>query len=344
MKKLNDRKKKINFEGIQILRMLLSLWIVLIHCCKIRNRILIILLINHPFHVPIFFIISFYFFYDKIYFRSLNKIKIRFERLLLPYIIFPIIILLLNNVFFVEVNLNSPYRKLTFFDFVNQLIFGFGIHDIFWFQFFVVFLSVFFLIIEFICKNNFLFILQLMLIICYVLQYLDIVYKYFIKFKEKSYRCFGTIIEIIPYTVTGFTLASYNLINKTNKSKEKKKIIFAIIIILFFIEKYNIIRSSRGFRYPGIDQNVGGICLIIFFSFITFTKKPIFLFIFKHITNYTGGVYYLHIVVMNILKKKISFIGNKTFLGGFIIYIICYFVCFIGMKIFGNTKLKNLFY
>ena len=342
MKKLVVRQKQ-NLEGIQILRKLLSLWIVLVHCYKIRKSILIKLILNKQFHVPTFFIISFYFFYDKLYLRSLNKIKIRFERLLLPYIIFPIIILLLNNVF-EGINLTSPYRKFTFYDFIKQLIIGIGIHSIFWFQFYMIYLSVFVLIILLIFKNNFLFILQLIFIICYVLQYSGLVFKYFNKYKEQPIRSMGSIVEIIPFTITGLTLASYNFINETNKIKEKKKIIFVNIIILFFIKQYDIIRSTRGFRYPGFELNAGGICLFICFSFITFTKNLFFYSFFKHITNYTGGVYYFHIIVMNILKKKISFIGNKTFLGGIIIYIISYCICFIGMRIFGNTKLKSLFY
>jgi fucose 4-O-acetylase-like acetyltransferase len=142
----SENKQKIKLEGIQILRMLSCLWIVLIHCCKIRNNILKILLKKKTFHVPIFLIISFYFFYDKLYLRSIKKIKIRFERLLIPYIIIPIIILILNNFFFV-INGKSIYGKLTFFDFIKQLIFGVGIHDIFWFLFYVIFLSTFFIII-----------------------------------------------------------------------------------------------------------------------------------------------------------------------------------------------------
>ena len=184
--------------------------------------------------------------------------------------------------------------------------------------------------------------MQLILIIWYYLQYSGLVFEYFMIFKEKPYRNMGSIVEIIPFTVTGLTLASYNLLKEINEIKEKKKIIFVNIIVFFFITKYDIIRSIIGFRYPGVALNVGGICLIICFSFITF-KKPFFLFSFRLITNYTGGVYYLHIVVLNIFKKKISSIGNKTLLGGFTNYIICYFICFIGMRIFGNTKLKNLF-
>jgi fucose 4-O-acetylase-like acetyltransferase len=334
-------QQKINIVGIQILRMLLSLWIVLVHCCNIRSIILKTLLQDKEFHVPIFLIISFYFFYDKIYLKSFNKIWIRFERLLIPYIFFPLIILILNNVFFVDININSPYRKLTYLHFIKQLIFGIGIHDIFWFQFFLIFLSVFFLIISLIFTKNFLLILKLILIVCYLLQYSGLIFEYFITFREKAYRCIGSIVEILPYAVTGLILASFNLINKI---KGKKDIIFVNIIILFFIKKYDIIRCTRGFRYPGIALNIGGICLFICFSFITFNKHTKFLFIIKHITNYTGGVYYLHIVIMNIFKNKISFIGNKTMMGGFAIYIICYFICFIGVRIFGKTKLKYLFY
>jgi hypothetical protein len=150
----------------------------------------------------------------------------------------------------------------------------------------------------------------------------------------------GLIVEILPFAVTGLTLASYNSINEI---KEKKKIIFVNIIVLFFIIKYDIFKTNIGILYPGIDLNVGGICLFICFSLITF-KKSRFLFIINHITNYSGGIYYYHTLVMNILQTKISFIGNRNMLGGFIIYIICYFICFIGIRIFGKTKLKNLFY
>ena len=341
MYKLIDRQS-INIEGIQILRLFLSLWIVLIHCCNIRNKILQFLLLDKKFHVPTFFMMSFYFFYDKLYLRSLNKIKIRLERLIIPYIIFPIIILILNNVFFIGINLDSPYRKLTLIDLIKQLIFGIGIHDIFWFQFFMIFLSVLFSIFALIFKKSFLLIFQLILIICYFLQYSAKAFEYFMTFKEKPYRYMGSIVEAIPYTVTGLTLASYKLINKI---KDKKEIFFVNIIALYFIKKYDIIRSINGFRYPGLALNIGGICIFICFSFIKFIKKPKLLFIMnKHITNYTGGIYYLHIVVLNIFKNKISFIGNKTMLGGFTIYIISYFICFIGIRIFGKTKLKNLFY
>ena len=159
----SEGRQKINLEGIQILRMLLSLWIVFIHCCNIRNNILRILVLDKELHVPIFLIISFYFFYDKLYFRSINKFKLRIERLLIPYLVYPIINIILNHVFFLNIHCNFylPYRKLTFFDLIKQLILGMGIHNIFWFQFFLIFLSVFFFIIALLFKQKFLNILEL---------------------------------------------------------------------------------------------------------------------------------------------------------------------------------------
>jgi hypothetical protein len=90
----------------------------------------------------------------------------------------------------------------------------------------------------------------------------------------------GLIVEIIPFTVTGLTLASYNLINEI---KEKKNIIFINIIVLFFIIKYDIFKRINGILYQGIDLNIGGICFFICFSFITFKKNSRFLFIIKFI-------------------------------------------------------------
>lgn len=65
--------------------------------------------------------------------------------------------------------------------------------------------------------------------------------------------------------------------------------------------------------------------------------------IIKNMTNYTAGVYYLHLTIILYFRNYINPIKNGTLFGLFIIYLICYFICFIGMKIFGKTKLKNLF-
>ena len=51
----------------------------------------------------------------------------------------------------------------------------------------------------------------------------------------------------------------------------------------------------------------------------------------------------MHLIVRDIFKNKILFIAKRTIFGGFIIYIISYFIGFIRERIFGKTLLKNFF-
>ena len=90
-----NKKQNINY-GIELLRMILCFWIVIIHCCII-NSYFFKKIILAGFHVPTFIIISFYFYYRNLSTRNIIKIKLRFERLLIPYIIWPIILLIMNN-------------------------------------------------------------------------------------------------------------------------------------------------------------------------------------------------------------------------------------------------------
>ena len=72
---LNDMKNKNNYKslrrnkngiqkqynlGIQLLRAILCFWVVSFHCMSRKNKFVRIILKKH-FHVPIFFIISFYY-------------------------------------------------------------------------------------------------------------------------------------------------------------------------------------------------------------------------------------------------------------------------------------------
>ena len=63
----------------------------------------------------------------------------------------------------------------------------------------------------------------------------------------------------------------------------------------------------------------------------------------KSLTNYTSGVYYLHIPIYLYLSNYIKLIKQKNLCSCIILYIICYCISYIGIKIFGKTKLRNLF-
>ena len=83
--------------GIQILRFLLCLWVVFVHCSHIKRQHEKIF--KKGFHVPGFFMLAFYFFYPILYDRRINKIIQRFQRLLIPYILWPAIVIILNFIF-----------------------------------------------------------------------------------------------------------------------------------------------------------------------------------------------------------------------------------------------------
>ena len=109
--------------------------IVYIHTCRESNTLLKHIFFLRKFHVPGFIIISFYFLFNIILKRDIDKAKQRFIRLLIPYFILPIFIWLFNNISYYMINYSIYGRILTFKDLINQLIIGYIFHLIFWFHF-----------------------------------------------------------------------------------------------------------------------------------------------------------------------------------------------------------------
>ena len=149
---------------------------------------------------------------------------------------------------------------------------------------------------------------------------------------------------MLPIAVTGLVLRSINPIVKIKNNKKKSFLL--IIIILYLILDVDIFIRPKGFLYPGILLNIGAILLFCFFGtlLIDISLNEYLILIISNVTNFTGGIYYLHIFIKNILKIKFSLIKKRQISASVIIYIICYLICLIGNKIFGKTKLKYLFY
>lgn len=344
-KKINDlinrEMNRVNIN-IGILKLILCFWVVTNHTCIFQNSILLTI-VNSQFHVPSFMIISFYFFYKNLFTRNIPKIKSRFERLLIPYLIWPTLLLIINNLLLLFQYESFFEKKLTLYDLILSFIYGRHINHIFWFQFDLLFVTFIFTIFSFIFKNKLLIILNYLLIFAYIMQYSGINYKYFNKYKDFNYINIGSIMEMIPFNVTGILLSYLNIINKI-----KNKKLFSIsscIVMIFCLLKYKIFQNIPGFRYPGIKLNIAGILLFILFSVIPFEKirNPLIFKFILFINSYTGGIYYLHSIFFHYLKKKIIWIRKKTFKGTIIIYLLNYIFCSLGYKTFYKTKYKNLF-
>ena len=108
--KLYNKIEKIKYNiSFGILRIYLSFVVVNTHCFNastfiIQNRYILLLLINQM-HVPIFYIMSFYLCFNLFAKKNIMKIKLRFQRLIIPYIIWPFI-------FFYLINYIISYLKL----------------------------------------------------------------------------------------------------------------------------------------------------------------------------------------------------------------------------------------
>ena len=93
----NNNKKQLNI-GLCILRVTICYFVVYSHCCNITNSKYFIRILFSIFrvHVRIFFLMAFYFSCTTIISSDIMKKIQRLKRLVIPYIIWPIILWLLN--------------------------------------------------------------------------------------------------------------------------------------------------------------------------------------------------------------------------------------------------------
>ena len=298
--------KKKNYDiNLALLKIYLSFLVINSHCLKkqnIENKYLLKLLVNN-LHVPIFFIISFYFCHNLFISKNIIKIKQRFERILLPYCIWPIIIWILSNL----INLIVQRKlKYSFNDLKMQLLAGHCFITVLWFQYNLIFITLLMIIIKLLFKYNDLLIFIILWNIAYFLQFSNINYKIFSKYHYNIKYTFGRFIEILPYCITGYILSSIKLIDILKKYRSKS--VSIIIIFLFLLIKSNIFVRVNGFKYQGINLYIVSVSLFIVTSILSTHKinnNIIIVKIVKILSNHTPGIYYLHIPINNYLKYYI---------------------------------------
>ena len=332
---MEERKtnKKINYS-FELLRLILALWVVFHHCCKNVGKF------RGRFHIPTFMIMSFYFYYNTLKEHNIIKIKQRFQRISIPYIIWPTSTLIINNILFKCLGFSQFNKNMHLKDLVLQLVFGFHYHNVFYYQFNLIIITMIFSIVSLLFAKYFTFIFQLFLILAYIFQYGNWSLYILKKYSKIINYSLGNFFELLPFAVTGVTFHHLDVIPKLKNYK--KLTIFFVIVVIFLILKYDIFTTIRGYYYPGIFLNIGGICIFILFSLFSFKNKKIILFL-KIITKFTGGIYYIHKNLYAILRRKFTFLFNETFHGSILIYLICYIICYFGDKLTYKTKLKFLF-
>jgi hypothetical protein len=270
--------------------------------------------------------------------------KLRLERLLIPYIIFPIIVWIINNVIFFIFKFNRFNRFLTINQLKIQLIVARGIVGMgaLWFIFNLLVFTFIFFISSILLKKKFLFYFQIISLISYIIQYRGINFRFFSQYTSKIWMSVGNLIETLPIAIFAFSLSSNNMILIFSKNENKKRTCFFCSFFFYLLSNYNIFEQLTGYASPGIKPII--ISFFLFTIFYTFPFENInskILYFISYITKYTQGIYCLHCLFLLYMRRY--FEKKGTFVGTNVLYIICYFTSFIGFKIFAKTKLKYLF-
>ena len=336
--KIENSYKRINRNlGIEILRMILCFWVISFHCLNKNNISYFLYFITKTkfYHVPCFSFISFYYSYNIFCGASKKNVLKRLERLLIPYIVWPLLIFLKHNI--IHFIFNNSGRYISFHDLKIQLITGWGFVIPLWFLFSIAFLSLFFFILSNIFRKYFLLITQLLALLSYIMQYSQI-YDCLNNYKKNIKMPIIFSISIFPISVFGLSFASLELMN-TLKLNRYKTIFFSFVILILML-KYRFFVVMNG--YEGIEYIFSSLFLFIGFYLIPLEKAFLqFQILIKYITRYTNGIYCLQGHVFSLVKLKIDKKG--TFKTSVISYIILYFISFIGSKISGKSKFKYLF-
>ena len=332
---LNVKNRNI---GIELLRFLLCLWIVIFHCSIIKQEYK--KYFNRGFHVPTFFMLSFYFYYPMTLKRAINKIKTRFQRLLLPYIIWPILAIIFDCCLKLFASIGIYDHYISFKEYVFQILTGSQFYKIFYFHFNLMFVALILTIISFIFKNKIIMIFEFLGVISLYFHFSGLYKNIFQSHRTNIRLSVGCLIESFPSALIGFFYSSINLISKIENFKTSSQIV--LLLLLYLIFKYDIFIEYEGFMYPNIFLNIfASTILIVLFCSIKFKETKRINKILEYITKYTGGIYYSHPLISRIFF--FFFKIKKTYYSFSFIYIISYFICFFGNKLFIKSEFKYLF-
>ena len=336
------RKKEYNI-GIGILRVCLSFMVIMDHLYNQRKYSKYVYFFYY--HIPTFFLLSFFYTFNTLISFNINKIKQRFERIMIPYFSWCFIYWIFNNIYFYILKKECRHSLI---DFLHNLINGHIFNVALWFQNILILLTIIFVIIILLFRNTYIFILILIGLLTYIFQYTGLNYKFFRKnFPVDYYLTFGRFAEGFPNAVSGFYIASKSF-TPILKSNARITIIISLIILLL-ITKFNVFSDIKTFKYGGIRLNIGAICIFFIFYLFPFNaiKNKFLINIIIHLTSNTGGIYFIHNLIGNgyILRKILSIliIKRHSLLECIIVFFISHTICFYGTKLFGRTKFRHLF-
>lgn len=328
---MNDNDKESFNYGFSLLRMFMCFEVIFSHffLSNESHKMSIILFSKLTgIAVPVFMFLSF--FLSKNLFLEADKaeIKKRLYRIIYPQIVWTFIYFFILSAFQLFFNKNFGVNIKSFF---WQMFTGHSksMNTAMWFQIDLILLTVLFILIfRFIEIKKGTILLLFLSTLSLFFQYTGINFYIFDKTRWEIRYPFGRLSEMIPFATLGFICAYYNLFERL----KQKRLLTAILLIItsFFLLKYKIIPSAKGFGYSASNNLILAFSITCFSYILPFerTNKKV-KNIIKQLTSNTLGIYCMHLLVGKFLSmffSKFDFSTNN-FSFCLTIYLSCYILC-----------------
>ena len=327
---------KINY-GFALLRMLMAFEVILAHFCSWEEYDPVLI---WPFRslnsltVTCFAIMSFYLMADFFLDRNKDKFKNRLIKLIIPqiawafvyYVIYASLDLLLKT------GLHNGIQDLFW-----QMLTGHSqyLNPTMWYQFNLVIITIlFYYIFKFLDDKKAVFVLIMLMLFCYYLQFSGINRALFENLIYELKFPLGRIAEMIPFCVIGFLLKYYDILNHL---KKYRYLVMVICVALFYIGFRIPWIEVKDFDYSGFAKPYLSLCIITFaylcpFEYLADNYKKLIL----KISNYTLGIYCSHRLIYTLLQIFVPELAIRSFERCVLIYLLCYFLSWIIYK--SNNK------
>ena len=265
--------------------------------------------------VPLFIIISFFFFKNK-------SLIVKIKRLCVPLIFWSAVGFIIHPNL---VNVKNIFLQLLTGQIVNTPLY-------------YLILLAWFIVIDLFASSLKVSIYFWIILIALFLEYSRINFIFFVSLNEAVFYCYGRFVELIKYVPIGLTFAFL----KKKTANNNLFLVLSVIFLPIYVVVSNISQPS-GFYYSGLKILVGSIIifsLVLGLSNFKFSNKVNS--VINLLGKYSFGVYLSHILLLEIILKinpPLKLLINLYQIPFLFFYVTsCYLFCFL----FDFVTLKKL--
>jgi peptidoglycan/LPS O-acetylase OafA/YrhL len=314
----NNSNKKRN-TIIDLLRIILAVLVVNFHVIIISGSKVNFLQPYTLYAVPLFIILSFFFF-------SKKPLVVRIKRLYVPLVFWSII------GFAIQPDLINTKNIFL------QLLTGQIVNTSLYYLILLTWFTVIYFLIDLLPSGLRVSIYFWIILVALFLEYSSINYNFFIPLDQAIFYCYGRFVELIIYVPIGLAFAFL-------KKKISNNNLFLVLLIIFL--PIYVVSSSipqpLGFYYSGLKTLAGSIIifsLALGLSNFKFSSKVNC--VINFLGKYSFGVYLSHILLLEIILKIDP--ALKLFIALYQIPFLLFYVagCYLFCFLFDILTLKKL--